>query len=183
MLISRDRSSLLLVDVQERLAPAMSAREQMERNAGILLRAAGRLGVPVVVSEQYPRGLGHTVPALAELVPAGATIEKVHFSCAADPTLRQRLDGLRGAGREQVIVAGIEAHVCVLQTALALQEAGFAPAVVADATASRTQGNHEAGLARLRQNGVEIVTTEMVLFEWLGRAGGDEFRELTTLIK
>lgn len=183
MLIARDRSSLLVVDVQEKLAPAVSEGERVVRNAAILMQGVARLGVPVLVSEQYPKGLGRTVSDLLALAPDGAVVEKLHFSCAGEPAVRQRLEGLFALGRNQVVICGMETHVCVLQTALALKEAGFAPVVVADATSSRTKANREAGLARLRLNGVEVATTEMVVFEWLGRAGTAEFRSLVALIK
>jgi nicotinamidase-related amidase len=183
MLIARDQSSLLVVDVQEKLAPAVSGRERVIRNAAILMKGAAQLGVPVLVSEQYPRGLGHTVAELAGLAPADAILAKTHFSCAAAPEFRLRLEGLFASGRGQVVICGMETHVCVLQTALLMKEGGFAPVVVADAASSRTQANHEAGLARLVENGVEVATTEMVLFEWLRRAATHEFREILGLIK
>jgi len=149
------------------------------RNAGILMQAAARLGVPMLVSEQYPQGLGPTVAELRNLAPAEAIQPKVAFSCADDPDLRRKLVDLK---RPQVIVCGIEAHVCVLQTAMGLSDQ-LSPIVVADATSSRTNANREAALARLRAGGVPIATTEMVLFEWLGRAGTPEFKELSRLIR
>ncbi len=183
MLIHRDQSSLLVVDVQERLAPAVADRERVIRNAAILMRSAAQLGVPILVSEQYPQGLGRTVAELQALAPANAIVAKTHFSCAAEPDFRLRLDGLFALGRGQAVICGMETHVCVLQTALLMKEYGFRPVVVADAASSRTEANHEAGLARLRENGVEVVTTEMVVFEWLRRAATHEFRELIKLIK
>ena len=134
----------------------------------------------MVVSEQYPKGLGPTVGELLELAPDGAVMEKLHFSCASDPAIRARFDA---GGRDQVVIAGIEAHVCVLQSALGFAQAGYKVAVVADACASRTEANHEAAMARLAANGVEVVTVEMVLFEWLHRAGMPEFKELSALIR
>ncbi len=183
MLLERARAGLLVVDVQERLAPAIADPAGVIRHAGILMKAAGRLDIPTLVSEQYPKGLGPTVLDLRDLAPQGGVFEKLHFSCAAEPALRQRLEGWRAAGRDQVVVCGMEAHVCVLQTVLGLKEAGFAPVVVADATSSRAPANRDAALARLRENGVEVATTEMVVFEWLGVAGTSEFRELSALIK
>jgi nicotinamidase-related amidase len=154
------------------------------RNAGILMQAAARLGVPILVSEQYPQGLGPTVAELRHLAPPESIHAKTAFSCADDPDLRLKLADFQ---RAQVIVCGIEAHVCVLQTALGLSAKdgsnGVAPVVVADATSSRTHANREAALARLRANNVPVVTTEMVLFEWLGRAGTPEFKELSRLIR
>lgn len=180
MLIDRDQSCLLVIDMQERLLPAMAAAQAIARNAATLVRAANRLGVPVLASEQYRRGLGATVPALAAELPAACTIEKLHFSCLADPGFAERF---RGLGRAQAVVTGIEAHVCVLQTALDLNAAGVRTFVVADATGSRTDASLEVALARARAGGIEVVTTEMVVFEWLRRAGTPEFKELSALIK
>ncbi len=180
MLIRRDRSALFVVDEQARLAPAMFSREQALANTAILLKAAARLGVPVIASEQYPKGLGPTVPEIAALLPAGAVVEKLHFSCASDPGILARVAGL---GREQVVVAGMEAHVCVLQTALGLKERGYDVQVVADATSSRRPESHALAMERLRLAGIPVVNTEMVVFEWLERAGSAEFKELSALIK
>ena len=180
MLIDRDRSFLLLVDVQDRLLPAMAEPETLLRNAAILLKAAARLGVPVLASEQYPSGLGHTVPELASLLPAGAVMEKVAFSCLgeAGPT-----DRIASFGRKQAVICGIEAHVCVLQTAMDLAAKGYEPFVVRDAVSSRAALSVDTALARFQKTGIEVVTTEMVVFEWLARAGTDEFKEVSRLIR
>lgn len=180
MLIERDRAQLLLVDVQERLAPAMAEAAPMLANCALLLRAADRLAVPVLASEQYPNGLGPTVPELRRLVAEANRLPKTAFACSGDPELMGRLAAI---GRDQVVLCGIEAHVCVLQTALGLAAAGLVPFVVADATASRRPASRELALARLRANGVEVVSTEMVLFEWMGRAGTPEFKELSPLLR
>ena len=180
MLIERDSACLLVVDVQERLAPAMAEPDTVVRNVAILMQAAARLGVPILASEQYPQGLGRTVPELRALAPATAFFSKIDFSCATDSGLRARI---AEAGRKQVVICGIEAHVCVLQTALGLQQQDYEAFVVADAVSSRAPLSHETALQRLRDNGVELVTTEMVVFEWLGKAGTPEFKELSRLIK
>jgi len=180
MLIEREKSCLLIVDVQEKLAPAMAESAAVIRNAGILMQAAARLAVPLVVSEQYPQGLGATVPELRALAPDSARIAKLSFSCAADPALQQRIEE---AQRSLLVIAGMEAHVCVLQSALGFRRAGYGVVVVADAVSSRMPANREAALQRLRENGVEVATTEMVLFEWLGQAGTPEFKELSRLIR
>ena len=180
MLIDASRSALLVVDVQERLLPSMSDPDDVIDGCRILLEAARRLSVPVVVSEQYPKGLGPTVPILEALVPDGAIAAKVHFSCVGDAGLGQRITDLE---RDQIVIGGIEAHVCVLQTALGLKQQGISPFVVEDAVSSRSRNNRDSALARLRANHVETVTVEMVLFEWLGQAGTDTFRELSRLIR
>jgi nicotinamidase-related amidase len=136
--------------------------------------------VPILVSEQNPRGLGPTVASVRSLADDREVVEKMHFSCLGDDGFARRW---RDLDRPQTVVAGIEAHVCVLQTALDLLAAGSRVFVVADATSSRSPDNHRAALERLRADGAEIVSTEMVVFEWLVRAGTPEFRELSALIK
>ena len=180
MLIDRTQSLLLVVDIQERLAPAIHEGAAAIANNQRLLAAADRLAVPIVVSEQYVRGLGLTVPALQPL-PAGAQrFEKMHFSCTREPGF---LDLIAASGRRQIIVTGMETHVCVLQTVLGLLAAGYAVCLVEDAASSRTPASRAAAIARMQMAGAGIVTTEMVLFEWLERAGTDEFRALLPLIK
>ncbi len=180
MLITSERSVLAVVDVQERLAPAVHDVERVVRNAAILMKAARELGVPMLVSEQYPKGLGHTVAPIRDLVHGGAVIEKIAFSCMADPVFADRMAAL---DRDQVIVCGIEAHVCVLQTCMGLLDAGKRVFVAADAVSSRVARNAELALDRLRGCGVEIVSTEMVVFEWMQRAGTPVFKTLSALIR
>ena len=180
MLIAAERSVLVVIDVQERLAPAMHDSTPWMRNLSILMRSAARLDIPVIVTEQYPKGLGRTVADLSVLAPADAVVEKIDFSAARSDTFNQRLASL---GRSDPIVCGIEAHVCVLQTALDLAERGASTWMVADATASRTPASAASAHARASRHGVEVVTAEMVVFEWLRRAGTPAFRELSRLIK
>lgn len=174
-LLKADDSVLLVVDLQERLVPALAGSEELVRNARWLVDAAKEIGVPVVASEQYPKGLGHTVPALAEAIPADRIYTKEHFSCVAAGCL----NGSPLDDRRQVVVAGAEAHVCVLQTAMELQHSGKQVFVVADAIASRRASDREFALARMREAGVTLVTREMVVFEWLKRAGTDLFRKVS----
>lgn len=181
MLLRAERSFLAVVDVQERLAPAMATPDAAIGRCTILVRAAARLGVPMLVSEQYPKGLGRTVPSLAALVAPETVVEKIHFSCADEEAWSKRLEAL--GGRDQAVVCGMEAHVCVLQTALGLQEKGYRVAVAADAVSSRKAEDAGLALARMQQSGVTVVSTEMVVFEWLRRAGSAEFKELSALIK
>jgi nicotinamidase-related amidase len=180
MLLKSGESSLLVIDIQARLLPAMCASRQVVDNTSVLVRAAKRLEVPILASEQYPQGIGKTVPEVAGLLPEGSVAEKVHFSCLGDSGLAARIDAL---GRRQAVLAGIEAHVCVLQTAEDLLAAGRQVFVVADATSSRSPASHQVALQRLAAAGARIVTTEMVVFEWLARAATPEFRELSRLIK
>jgi nicotinamidase-related amidase len=183
MLIDAAKSSLLIVDVQERLLPAMANAEAVVKRSSILLRAAKALETPITVSEQYPKGLGHTVDALHELVGNAPVFEKLNFSCWRDISLRARLIGLHDTGRPQVIIAGIEAHVCVAQTAIDLAQSGFGVFVVADAVSSRAESSVSLALNRMAQCGVEVVNTEMAVFELLGKAGTPEFKELSALVR
>jgi len=168
-------SRLLIVDVQQRLVPAIHDGERIVDACAWLVGVAQRLSVPVAATEQYPRGLGPTVERLRALLPPRAVGSKTAFSCAEGGCL----DGLPGTGRGQVVIAGIEAHVCVLQSALGLAAAGHEVFVVADAVGSRDPANRSLALERLRQAGVGVVSREMVAFEWLHEAGDDRFRDVS----
>jgi len=181
MLLDKNKSCLIIVDIQERLAPAMfDGGQEAIRNAAILMQAAKRLGVPVLVSEQYPRGLGRTVPQLAEFMPADGPVEKVEFACPGNAGFADRLNL---SGKKQVVIAGMEAHICVLQTALKLRDQGLEVFVAADAVASRKQSSMGHAFSRIEDAGGAIVTTEMAVFEWLERAGTDDFKALSKLIQ
>ena len=183
MLIDAAKSSLLIVDVQERLLPAMASGNSVVARAKILLKAAKALDVPVAVSEQYPKGLGHTVETLIQDIGNTPVFEKVSFSCWRDKALRKHFTAHHDAGRPRVIIAGIEAHVCEAQTAIDLAQAGFGVFVVADAVSSRAESSVALALARMGQSGIEVINTEMAVFELLGKAGTPEFKELSALIK
>jgi nicotinamidase-related amidase len=176
MLIRRGTAQLLVIDMQERLLPAMAEPARVEKRCMIVLEAARAMGLPVSFSEQYPKGLGHTVAALA---PAPA-FAKTAFSCLGDEALAGHL---KSNARSQILVCGIEAHVCVLQTAMDLLKADYDVFVVADAVASRAPPSVDLALARMRDAGAAIVNTEMVLFELLGAAGTPEFKALSALIR
>ncbi len=180
LLIDSGQSCLCLIDVQERLTPAMADPDGVVAACGILLRAASRLGLPVLISEQYSKGLGPTVAALDDAREGVAPVEKSAFSCLREPGWRERFNGL---GKRQAVLCGIEAHVCVLQTALDLVADGAAVFVVADAVGSRSNASRDAALARMAAAGVAVVTVEMVLFEWLGDAGHYAFKDISGLIK
>ncbi len=180
MLIEREKSLLLIVDVQEKLAPAIFEGEAAIRNNVRLLTGARQLGIPSFISEQYVRGLGPSVPEIRNAAVDAKFFQKTHFSCAAEAGV---IEMLHASGRQQILLTGMEAHVCVLQTALGLLAAGFDVFLIADAVSSRTPANRSAAIERLRSCGVHIVTTEMVLFEWLHQAGTEEFRAMLPLIK
>ncbi|WP_188259647.1 hydrolase [Azospirillum tabaci] len=180
MLLSSQRSVLVVVDIQEKLMPAIAESEQVERNAATLLKAAGLLGVPAFATEQYPRGLGPTAASLRALLPPDGVVEKISFSAAREPAFLERLERL---GRRQVVLAGSEAHVCVMQTALSLIGLGYDVVLVADAVSSRVAANAELGIARMRAAGATIVSTEMVLFEWMERSDIPAFKAVLELIR
>ncbi len=180
MLIDAEESVLVMVDLQERLMPAIAGKEKLLRNCATLLQAARRLSVPLLASAQYPKGLGQTMESLAAGLAPEEVVEKITFSCLAAPEFAVRLSSF---GRSQAVICGAEAHVCVLQTGLDLLARDYRVFVVGDATGSRDPANREAALARLSGAGATVVTVEMVLFEWLKRAGTEDFRAFLPLIK
>lgn len=184
MTLSRSQSQLLIIDMQEKLLPAIVGTAGVLQGCRRLITYARRLDVPVTVSEQYPKGLGGTVEPLLALLGNGVVrLPKVEFSCLRNAALHERLMKFHEDGRPEVVVAGIEAHVCVAQTVMDLLEDGCRVAVVADAVGSRTIESRDLALARLAQRGAEILDTEMVMFEWLERAGTPEFKDLQATIK
>ena len=175
MLIDADHSLLLLIDLQERLAPAIQDIDTVLRHNLWLVAVAQRLAVPVGATVQYPSGLGPLVTELSDAIPPERVVEKIHFSAVADGCLERLPD----FSRRQVVLTGTEAHVCVLQTALGLRALGKEVFVVAEAVGSRRATDKDLALARLRQAGCSIVSREMVAFEWLHRAGTDKFRQIS----
>ncbi|WP_300301923.1 hydrolase [Ferrovibrio sp.] len=180
MLLAAPETQFLVIDIQARLLPVMRDGDRVVRNAGILLQAAQKLAIPALITEQYPQGLGPTVPEVMALAGATPVLGKMHFSAAADPAIRARIDA---GGKPQIVLAGIEAHVCVLQTALSLVEAGRKVFVVADAISSRHGDSASVAMQRMQAEGIGLVTTEMCLFEWLGSAAHPDFKTLSRLIK
>ncbi|MDT8328744.1 MAG: isochorismatase family protein [Roseovarius sp.] len=170
-------SHLLVIDFQARLMPAIHDSAPVVQNAGRLLAAARRLELPISYTEQNPKGLGTTLPELAP-EPGEAVLHKMTFDACRTPEVAKAL-----AGTDALVVLGCEAHVCVLQTVLGLIAAGRRVYVVADAIGSRMEENRRAALGRMDRHGAEIVTTEMVVFEWLASAEHPEFREIVKLIK
>ena len=185
--LSRRRAALLVVDIQDRLLPAMpeAALAEVMRNTQILITAAAQLGLPIVVSQQYPRGLGATARPIEDVLAAAPAVhrfDKLEFSAAAAPAFAP-LAGPGGLGRDQWIVCGMESHVCVYQTARDLVARGWAVHVCADAVCSRTAANRELGLGLMARAGAIVTSTETSVFDLLGRAGSDEFRALSRVIK
>lgn len=180
MLLSADQTLLIAIDIQERLLPAIHDGARVQRHAEILLQAAGILQIPALLTEQYPKGLGHTVPEIRIAAGASPMLEKMHFSAWRDDAIRVHIER---AQRPSVVIAGVEAHVCVLQTALEMVAAGHRVAVVADAISSRHPDSATVARERMTAAGVTMVTTEMCLFEWLGTAAHPDFKALSASIK
>jgi nicotinamidase-related amidase len=170
------RTVLVVIDVQEGFRKAVPDFYLVARATATLVEAAETIGIPIVVTEQYPKGLGATVPEVAEHLPEGTEpLEKVVFSAS-------EADGFDLGGRDQALVCGIETHVCVNQTALDLLEAGVEVQVAEDAVGSRTEDNKRIGLHKMEAAGAVMTSVETALFELLGRAGTDEFKRVQKLI-
>ena len=179
-MLDKEATVFVLVDVQGKLAQLMHQRDDLFSNLKILIRAMQVLGVPILMMEQTPQKLGPTIPELKELLPGFEPIRKNTFSCAGEPEF---LDSLERSGATDVVLAGIETHVCVYQTAMDLLTRGLGVHVVADAVSSRTESNKNLGLNRISAGGGHLTSTEMLLFELQRRAEGDEFRALIKLVK
>lgn len=171
---------LLIIDVQEKLLPVMHEKEKLVVNIQNLIRGIQVLKIPIIATEQYPKGLGRTVPEIAELIPDIEPLAKTSFSCYGDAGFKNMLDSY---GRKQVIICGIECHVCVYQTAVDLKAAGYEVQVAADAVSSRTAENREIGSNLMRQTGITVTGTETVLFELLKIAEGEKFKAISRIVK
>lgn len=183
LLPDREHCMLLVVDVQERMLPAIppSVAASVLRNTGILIAAAREFSLPLLVSEQYPKGLGPTVSEIKAALPEDFTpFAKIEFSCCAAPGFQPLLDA---TGKRDVILCGIEAHVCVLQTALDLLGSGRRVFVAADATCSRAKRNWQLGLELMQRAGAVIGSTEIFAFALLGAAGSEQFKRIARLVK
>ena len=175
-LLDRDRSALVVIDVQEAFRSAVLDFEQVAGNVAKLVEGARVIGIPVVATEQYPKGLGSTVPEVADVLDGTAPIEKTCFPAS-------RAEGFDLAGRDQVLLCGIEAHVCVNQTAHDLLDRGLEVHVAQDAVSSRSAENRDLGLHKMVASGAIVTSVETALFELLGAAGSDEFKLVQALVK
>jgi nicotinamidase-related amidase len=171
---------LLLIDFQERLFPVMHEKEKLLKNVIKLIRGAKVLEIPIILTEQYPKGLGLTIPEIKELTPEIKAVEKVCFSCTDEAAFNQVLATQK---RKQVLIAGIEAHICVYQTAMALARLGYEVQVVGDCVASRDPENKMAALFKMGAMGLSPTTTEMALFELLKLEQGDKFKQISSIVK
>lgn len=180
MRIKKENTIGLIVDIQERLVPAMWEKEALLKNSQILIQGLNELRLPLVVTQQYTKGLGETIPELKSVFPEFSFIEKRDFSCCDEPAVYEKLKELN---TQNVIICGIESHVCVLQTAVDLKESGFNPIVVMDCVSSRTKENIEMARERFRHEGIMMTSYESILFELTRSSAAPEFKAISKLVK
>jgi nicotinamidase-related amidase len=178
-MLNTDSTALIVIDIQVALTRVMHEKDRLIDKARRLVQGANALGLPIILTEQYPKGLGHTIPEIAELIEP-EPVEKTAFSCCGEEAFVAAVEAL---GRRQLLLCGIETHVCVYQTARELAERGYEVEVVADAVSSRTIGNKLIGLDRIKAVGAKLTTVEMALFELLKVAEGDAFKQVVKIVK
>lgn len=178
--LQTDQTALIIIDIQEKLFPVMHDKEKLRRNVIKLIKGAQVLEIPILFTEQYPKGLGPTLPEIKGLLADFKAMEKVSFNCCDEAVFCQALQALK---RKQVLIAGIEAHICVYQTAVALARAGYEIQVVGDCVASRENENKLAALFKMGAAGISPTTMEMALFELLKVAKGDKFKQISAIVK
>jgi nicotinamidase-related amidase len=175
------RTALVVVDLQERLVPAIAGRERVQHNSVLLLRLARALDLPVVLTTQYEKGLGRILPEILAEAPGNLPIDKTTFGCFGSEAFCQRLAAL--PGRTQLLVAGVESHICVTQTVLGAMDRGLSVHVASDAVGARSEENHRIGLARMDRAGAVLSSTEMALYELVGRSDSAAFKTLLPYLK
>ncbi len=180
MRIEKKLSAGLVIDIQEKLYPHMDQKEELLRRTSILLEGFRVLQIPLVITEQYPKGLGPTLEPVSLILEREQVVEKISFSCCDEPAFSDKLKSL---DRNTIIVCGIEAHVCVLQTVVDLVEQGYRAVVVEDCISSRNPADKRVAVERMRSEGAVISTSESVLFELARVAGTDEFKAISRLVK
>jgi nicotinamidase-related amidase len=180
MRILRDESLTVIVDIQEKLLPHIHEGDTILKNCIKLTGGLQALSVPVIITQQYTRGLGPTVPSIVNMFPDFSHIEKISFSCFDETAFKEKIVSL---GRANIILCGIESHVCVLQTCIDLLEAGFRTIVVEDCVSSRNLNDKRIAIERMRQEGARITTMESILFELTRRAGNETFKKISGIVK
>lgn len=180
MRIKKEQTAAVIVDVQERLFPAIHNHEQLSKNMQLLIEGLKILEVPIKVTEQYRKGLGETIPELEILIKDFPHSEKTAFSCCDEPAF---MELIRTSEIKNIVLAGIESHICVMQTAIDLLEKGYHPVVVEDCVASRNPENKRIAINRLLQSGVTVTSYESLLFELCRYAGTDAFKAISKLVK
>lgn len=179
-LLSKEGAALVIIDIQEKLFPHMAEKEQIAQNVAKLVRFAEIMKIPIVVTEQYPKGLGRTIPELRKLISGIQPIEKVEFNCFGSEEFRETLGKLEA---KTLIITGMESHICVAQTAIDGLGNGYAICIVADAVSSRSLSDKAIAIERMGRIGVTLVSTEMLIYELLEKAGTPEFKEALKLVK
>ena len=180
MRITKENSAGLIIDIQEKLFPVMWEKEKLLKNCQVLIQGLNELTIPLVVTQQYSKGLGETINEISNAIPDFSFIEKKSFSCCDEPSVFEKLQTI---SVRNIIVCGIEAHVCVLQTAIDLKEAGFNPVVVVDCISSRSNLNLEIAKERFRFENILMTSAESILFELTRTSGAPEFRAISKLVK
>jgi nicotinamidase-related amidase len=180
--LNPDRCALIVIDIQEKLLAPIFEKERLVRNSQLLIRLAGILKIPTLLSTQYSKGLGNTIPEVASLLPETEPVEKVAFSCFGSDVFCSAVKRLPG-NRNTLVLCGMESHICVAQTALAALREGYLVHVASDAVSSRTEWNWKVGLERMRSAGAVISSTEMVMYEALGSAETSDFKAMLQYIK
>lgn len=181
-MIEPEQCALLAIDIQEKLLPPIFERERLLKNSQLLIRLAGILKIPVILTTQYARGLGATVPDIASLLPDSPPIDKTMFSCFGSDAFCSTLKRMPG-NRTTVLLCGMESHICVTQTALAALREGYLVHIASDAVSSRTEWNWKIGLERMRDAGAVISSTEMMMYELLRASSAPAFKELLPYLK
>ena len=180
--LEAEQCALLVIDIQEKLLPPIFRKEQLLKNSQLLIRLAGILNIPVLVTTQYAKGLGATVPDIASLLPGVATHDKLQFSCFGSDAFCSTLKRLPG-NRTTLLLCGMETHICVMQTALAALREGYLVHVASDAVSSRGEWNWHIGLERMRSAGAVLSSTEMMMYELLRSSGSEAFKQLLPYLK
>jgi isochorismate hydrolase len=178
--INKDNSMLVIIDIQDRLASVMDVRDQVILNCSHLIELSKLMSIPILLTEQYPKGLGQTVKEIRDILPVYKPIEKLTFDCCEEKTF---LEEVKKLGKKNIILTGMETHICVLQTCLGLLKEGFNVHVVKDSVSSRKKENWKTGLEFMKQAGSVITCTETVLFQILKIAGTNEFKAISKRIK
>ena len=180
MRIQKDDSAFVIIDIQDRLFPHINDNEKVAEKCATLIEGMQILGVPIIVTEQYVKGLGQTIPKIQSVLENYDPIEKMTFSCCGTGAFNIKIEEHY---KENIIICGIESHVCVLQTALDLVEAGHRPIVVVDAISSRSPLDKEVALKRMQEEGIRLTTVESILFELCKTSGTEEFKKVSSLVK
>jgi len=180
--LEADKCALIVIDIQEKLLPPIFQKEQLVRNSQLLIRLAGILKIPTLITTQYSKGLGPTVPEISSLLPETAGIDKQTFSCFGSDAFCAALKPLPGK-RTTVLLCGMESHICVAQTALAALREGYLVHLASDAVSSRTEWNWKIGLERMRAAGGVISSTEMIIYELLRSSGDPAFKAMLPFLK